>query len=122
MSTDHARLSRFLSEDCPECETPGYQRHLSAVGGCATCAAADPRPVYVPLRNQGVLVYGLPLPPRRPPGGAPVFPPGLDLFPSSPDGPFIAPFRKGGVTPPRSGKCYRMATGAKVHVKTDCRC
>lgn len=54
MSTDHARLSRFLSEDCPECGTPGYQRHLSAVGGCATCAAEDPRPVYIPVRNEGI--------------------------------------------------------------------
>jgi ribosomal protein L37AE/L43A len=47
---DHARLSRFLSEDCPECGTPGYQRHLSAVGGCRTCMEDNPYPVYTPRR------------------------------------------------------------------------
>ena len=123
MSTDHAALSRFLSEDCTECGTPGPQRHLSAVGGCATCAAEDPRPVYIPVRNKGFLPYDLPIPPRRAPEGAPVFPPGLG-FPSSPVGPYFAPFRKGGITPPRSpfGECYQMASGPMVHVRPGCRC
>ena len=79
MSTDHARLSRFLSGDCPECGTPGYHRHLSAVGGCGTCMADDPRPVHI--------------------------------FPCSPRG-VLAP----------GGKCYRMASGAIVHIKPGCRC
>jgi len=43
--------ARFLSEDCTECGTPGFQRHLSAVGGCATCMAGAPWPVYIPVRN-----------------------------------------------------------------------
>ena len=51
MSEAGDNLTRFLAEDCAECGTPGHQRHLSAVGGCETCAAADPRPVYVPVRT-----------------------------------------------------------------------
>jgi ribosomal protein L37AE/L43A len=49
---DDARLSRFLSEDCPECGTPGYQRHLSVVNGCATCMRDNPWPVYTPQRRR----------------------------------------------------------------------
>ena len=97
-------LARFLAEDCPECKTPGPQRHLSAVGGCATCAAADPRPVNVPVRNAhaGVVVYDM-------------------VLPKWPDPPadWWTPFR-GRI--PRATKCYRMASGAMVHVKPDCRC
>lgn len=102
VSDGHAALSRFLSEDCPECGTPGYQRHLSAVGGCATCAAADPRPVNVPLRNPhaGVIAYDM-------------------VLPKWPRGELWTPFRD---RIPRAAKCYRMAGGAMVHVKPDCRC
>ena len=103
MSSDHAALSRFLSEDCGECGTPGYQRHLSAVGGCTACAAEDPRPVYVPLRNAhaGVLVYDMVLP----------------KWPGPPSD-WRAPFRD---RIPRAAKCYRIGAGM-VHVKPDCRC
>ena len=40
-------LETFLAETCPECGTPGPYRHLSAVGGCATCCRDDPRPVLI---------------------------------------------------------------------------
>jgi ribosomal protein L37AE/L43A len=50
MGSDEDRLERYLAETCPECRTPGPQRHLSAVGGCRTCAENDPRPVYTPQR------------------------------------------------------------------------
>lgn len=102
MSTDHARLGRFLSEDCAECGTPGYQRHLSAVGGCGMCAAEDPRPVHVPLRNAhaGVLTYDM-------------------VLPKWPRGETWTPFRD---RLPRASKCYALASGATVHVKPDCRC
>lgn len=45
-------LAAFLAGDCPECGTPGPVRHLSAVGGCGTCAAGDPRPVLTPVRRR----------------------------------------------------------------------
>jgi len=35
---------------------------------------------------------------------------------------YWAPFRRGGVTPPRATKCHRTAAGIMVHVKPDCRC
>jgi hypothetical protein len=44
-------LARFLAETCPECGTPGPQRHLSTVNRCGTCTANDPRPACVPVRN-----------------------------------------------------------------------
>lgn len=61
---DLVTLEMHLAEVCPECGTPGPQRHLSAVGGCGTCMASDPRPVAVPLRNPhaGVLIYDMVLP------------------------------------------------------------
>jgi len=115
MSSNPSGLSRFLSEDCGDCGTPGYQRHLSAVGGCATCAAADPRPVNVPVR--GVYTYDGPL--GFPPdtwvvyGGVP--------FPEAVTPPWT-PFRN--VFPRwHSGKvCYPLPSGNMVHVKPDCRC
>jgi hypothetical protein len=48
MSSDE--LAQFLAETCPECETPGPQRHLSTVGGCRTCVRDNPVPVHVPQR------------------------------------------------------------------------
>ena len=115
MSSNPSGLSRFLSEDCGDCGTPGCQRHLSAVGGCATCAAADPRPVNVPVR--GVYTYDGPL--GFPPdtwvvyGGVP--------FPEAVTPPWT-PFRN--VFPRwHSGKvCYPLPSGNMVHVKPDCRC
>jgi hypothetical protein len=86
-------LARFLSEDCPECGTPGPQRHLSVVAGCATCAAGDPRPVYIPARN----VLPVPAPFRS----------SLAAAYSRP-GPF--------------GECYQMDSGSWVHVRPGCRC
>jgi hypothetical protein len=103
MSTDHAALSRFLSGDCTECGTPGYQRHLSAVGGCATCATEDPRRVNIPVRNKKIAAYDM-------------------VWPKPYDGPYLAPFRASGLTSAVPAKCYRMASGAMVHVKPDCRC
>jgi len=98
-------LTRFLAETCPECGTPGFQRHLSAVGGCETCAENDPRPVYVPLRNKdaGVIMYDA-QPPDDPwgGGGPPVWTPFRDRM-------------------PRASRCYRIGAGM-VHVKPDCRC
>lgn len=101
MSTEAAEaLRRFLSEDCTECGTPGYQRHLSAVNGCATCAAADPRPVNVPLRNTGIAVFDA-------------------VLPKWPRGELWTPFRD---RLPRATSCYQTASGAMVHVKPECRC
>jgi hypothetical protein len=52
MSEKADALERFLAEDCPACGTPGPVRHLSAVGGCKTCADSDPRPVFIyPVRS-----------------------------------------------------------------------
>jgi hypothetical protein len=96
-------MALFLAETCPECGTPGPQRHLSMVGGCATCAADDPRPLNVPLRNRdaGVLVYDMVLPER--PGPAEYWTPFRDRM-------------------PRASGCYRLASGSMVHVKPGCRC
>lgn len=97
-------LDRFLAEDCPECETPGFWRHLSAVGGCETCAANDPRPVHIyPVRNKhaGIRAYDAAMVPQN---AAP-----------SP----WTPFRN---RMPRTSRCYRLASGSMVHVKPDCRC
>ena len=94
-------LDRFLTEDCPECGMPGPHRHLSAVGGCGTCAANDPRPVYTPMRNKGIRVYDMVLP-KWPTNEVP-----------------WTPFRN---RMPRVSCCYRLASGAKVHVKPGCRC
>jgi hypothetical protein len=101
-SADLDGLARFLAEECPECGTPGSQRHLAVVSGCQACAEADPRPVSVPLRNEhaGVLVYDMTLPKWSPP----------DFY--------WTPFRNIF----RSPKCYQLASGARVHVKPDCRC
>lgn len=63
-----ADLKEFLAEVCPECGTPGPQRHLSAVGGCQTCCRDDPRPVHIypvyrnvfPRWHSGKLCYWLP--------------------------------------------------------------
>jgi len=112
MSSNPGGLSRFLSEDCAECGTPGYQRHLSAVGGCATCAAEDPRPVNVPA--SGVYTYDGPL--GFPPDTVVVY--GGVPFPEA-VAPRWTPFRD---RIPRAAKCYRLAGGAMVHVKPDCRC
>lgn len=115
MSSDHAALSRFLSEDCTECGTPGPQRHLSAVGGCATCAAADPRPVNVPVR--GVYTFDGPL--GFPPDTLVTFDAGP--FPERPAfrwTPFRNVFSRW-----HSGKvCYTLPSGNMVHVKPECRC
>lgn len=98
-------LTEFLGEDCPECGTPGPQRHLSAVGGCGTCAESDPRPVFTAVRHAlaqtGVLLYDMVLPAW--PGDAAPW----------------APFRN---RIPRATKCYAMASGAMVHVRPGCRC
>ena len=110
--SEHERLDRFLSEDCAECGTPGYQRHLSAVGGCGTCAAEDPRPVHVPVR--GVYTYDGPL--GFPPDTVVVY--GGTPFPETVTPPWV-PFRD---RIPRAAKCYPLASGAMVHVKPDCRC
>lgn len=60
-------------------------------------------PVAVPLRNAhaGVLMFGADLP-------------AWDLRPAP-----WTPFRDRLPRPPR---CYRLASGAAVHVKPDCRC
>ena len=102
MSSELDGLGRFLAEDCGECGTPGYQRHLSAVGGCATCAAEDPRPVHVPVRNArpGVLTYDA-------------------VLPKWPQGELWTPFRD---RIPRAAKCYSLPSGAMVHVRPECRC
>lgn len=56
MSSDEeegrAAEARFLGEDCPECGTPGPQRYLSVVNGCATCMEANPVPVHVLRRGE----------------------------------------------------------------------
>ncbi len=94
-------LNRFLAETCPECGTPGPQRHLSAVGGCATCAADDTRPVHVPVRSaHAVEVYDMVLP----------------KWPESAE--YWTPFRD---RMPRASKCYRISAGM-VHIKPGCRC
>jgi|SRR5580700_4485918 hypothetical protein len=95
-------LALFLQETCPDCGTPGPLRHFSAVSGCAACAAADPRPVNVPLRNRdaGIVMYDA-------------------VLPKWPQGETWKPFRD---RIPRASKCYRVASGAMVHVKPDCRC
>jgi hypothetical protein len=46
------RLGRFLSGDCPECGTPGMQRHLSVVNGCPACIRDNPYPVHVLRRAE----------------------------------------------------------------------
>ena len=43
-------LDRYLAEECPECGTPGPQRHLSVVGGCRTGMENNPWPVFTPQR------------------------------------------------------------------------
>jgi hypothetical protein len=95
-------LEAFLAEECPECGTPGPRRHLSAVGGCGTCADNDPRPVFTPLRNKdaGVAVYDM-------------------VLPKWPDAPPWAPFRD---RIPRGSKCYQTPSGQQVHVQPECRC
>jgi len=115
MSSDHARLSRFLSEDCAECGTPGYQRHLSAVGGCATCAAEDPRQVFIQARK--VLTYDMVLPPPPDPREAAEW----SAWRSA-GGNLVTEAGRKAPWPSRASKCYRMASGAMVHVKPDCRC
>ena len=92
---------------CPEC-------------GCRECRTEKRWTVSVPGDRIGTAPRHKPQPyaPLR----VPVFPPGLGLFPSSPDGPYFAPFREGGITPPRTGKCYRAAAGFMVHVRPGCRC
>lgn len=60
-------------------------------------------PVNVPVRNKGIEVFDM-------------------VLPESYTGPFWAPFRDGGLTSPLPAKCYRMASGAMVHVKPECRC
>jgi hypothetical protein len=100
--SDVDALGQFLAGTCPECGTPGPQRHLSAVNGCGTCVAEDPRPVVVPVRNQhaGVIAYDFAVPPQ--PGGQP-----------------WTPFRD---NLPRAVRCYRAGAGFTVHVKPECRC
>jgi hypothetical protein len=114
MSGETDALARFPSEDCGECGTPGPQRHLSAVGGCETCAAADPRPVNVPVR--GVLPYDLPLPSPGPGRGTEWW------AWRSAGGNLVAEAGRKVPWPPIAPKCYRLASGAMVHVKPDCRC
>lgn len=98
-------LTRFLSKGCAECGTPGPRRHLSAVAGCATCAADDPRPVNVPVRN----VVGT-VPSRAVRDAAAVaFPPFSLFLGMRPDG-----------APSRPRACCRLPGGAMVHVKPDC--
>jgi hypothetical protein len=58
-------------------------------------------PVHVPLRNDGVLLYDMVLP----------------TWPD--DVAWWTPLRN---RIPRASKCYRLASGAMVHVKPDCRC
>jgi hypothetical protein len=100
-------LAAFLAGTCPECETPGPQRHLSAVGGCATCIRDDPRPVAVPVRkliglpDSAVLTYDMVLP-KWP----------YDAVPWT-------PYRN---RLPRAPGCYRLASGSMVHIKPGCRC
>jgi hypothetical protein len=48
---DEKALAAFLAETCPECGTPGPQRHLAVVGGCGTCTQNDPRPVIMLPRD-----------------------------------------------------------------------
>ena len=90
-------LGRFLAETCAECGTPGPMRHLSAVGGCRTCAADDPRPVYTPVRN---LPHGW--------RTGPVPAPAAEASPA--------------VSSSLPKDCYRMPGGSMVHVKPGCRC
>ena len=51
---------------------------------------------------------------------------GIEVFdmvlPEPYDGPYAAPFRRGGLTSPPETRCYAMASGTMVHVKPGCRC
>lgn len=96
-----SELGQFLGEICPECQAPGYQRHLSAVGGCRTCADNDSRPVRIPMRNEhaGVVTYDM-------------------VLPKWPQGELWTPFRN---RIPRATSCYRISAGM-VHVQPSCRC
>ena len=97
---NEAHLDQFLADDCPACGTPGPQRHLSAVGGCRTCAAGDLRPVCIPVRSEGILTYDVVLP----------------MYPALAA---RAPLRN---RIPRVSRCYPLASGAMVHIKPGCRC
>jgi hypothetical protein len=57
-------------------------------------------PVNVPVRNTGIAMYDA-------------------VLPKWPRGELWTPFRD---RIPRAAGCYRMASGAMVHVKPDCRC
>ena len=104
MSSDEEdRQARFFAEDCPECGTPGPERVLSTVSGCGTCMRDNPVPVHVPVRNTAIKVYDM-------------------VLPKPYAGPFLAPFRKGGLTLPPPTECYRLASGSMVHVRPGCRC
>jgi len=54
MSSDEeeqrAAGTRFFTEDCPECGTPGPERVLSTVNGCRICMEGNPVPVHTPKR------------------------------------------------------------------------
>jgi hypothetical protein len=100
-------LVLFLQETCPDCGTPGPLRHLGGVNGCRTCAGNDPRPVNVPVRN----VVGDVLSRAVQDAAAVAFPPFSPFLGIGPDSPSSRP-----------RACYRVASGAMVHVKPDCRC
>jgi len=115
--TDAGELGRFLAGTCPECGTPGPQRHLSAVGGCQACAGADPRPVAVPLRNRdaGVVLYDLVLPGMF----APHVDTGWREWRAA-GGNLVTEEGRRVPWPTRSG-CYRIRAGM-VHIQPGCRC
>lgn len=62
-------------------------------------AVAAP-PLFSPMRGKEIPVYDM-------------------VLPTWPDAPFWTPLRD---VMPRASKCYRLASGAMVHVKPDCRC
>lgn len=98
-----SELDRFTSSRCPDCGTPGQQRHLSAVGGCRTCREGDPRPVYRPAR--GASSTG-----DRAPAASASMQRRLSGLRN------VFALR-------HSGKvCYRLPSGNMVHVKPGCRC
>jgi hypothetical protein len=79
---------------------PEYPPPCACPSLAGPCPAHPDIPVHVPLRNTGVLVYDMVLP--KWPDGAESWTPLRDIL--------------------RRSGCYRLASGAKVHVKPGCRC
>jgi hypothetical protein len=100
-------LAQFLAETCPKCGTPGPQRHLSAVGGCQTCADSDPRPVLIPARTQMEAAGVIAQQPMRNIVGRL----GVRIATDGTARPVGC-----------SADCYRLPSGGMVHVRPGCRC